>query len=67
MRGPEGASDLRAGLALRDARARDNAECRARAAANPGLCAALLADRQRRGFQSIDWVEYFRNLGINYP
>lgn len=37
---------------------------RAAAMANTELCAALLADAQRRGQTEIDWAEYFRNSGM---
>lgn len=59
--------DLAACLALRDARARENAQARDRARSNPALAAALIADAQRRGLSEIDWADYFRNVDINYP
>jgi len=67
MRGLGFASDLRACLALRDARAAENAAARARVLANVELCAQLQSDAMRRGQREIDWPEYFRNAGINYP
>lgn len=60
-------ADLRACLAVRDARAAENAVARATAKANFELSAALLADAKRRGFAGIDWIGYFQNAGINYP
>lgn len=61
------AADLRTCLALRDARAAENAEARRRAKANVELCAHLAADAKRRGLPGIDWAEYFRSTGVNYP
>lgn len=60
-------ADLRACLALRDARARENAAARERAMANPELRAALLDAARRRGQAEIDWPDYFRNIDVNYP
>lgn len=60
-------ADLRACLALRDARARENAARRQRAQADAELCAMLLAEARRCGRSEVDWSEYFRNAGINYP
>ncbi len=67
MRGLGSQADLRACLALRDARAAENAAARARVLANVELCAQLASDAQRRGQREIDWADYFRNAGINYP
>lgn len=55
------AADFAACLALSDARKAEDAKRRAAAQANPELCAALLADAQRRGEPGINWPEYFRN------
>lgn len=67
MRGLGFAADLRVCLALRDARAAENAVARARVLANVELCAQLQNDATRRGLREIDWPDYFRNAGINYP
>ncbi len=67
MRGLGFRADLRACLALRDARAAENAAARARVLANVELCAQLASAAQRRGQREIDWADYFRNAGINYP
>lgn len=67
MRGLGFQADLRACLALRDARAAENAIARARVLANVELCAQLQSDSQRRGQREIDWADYSRNAGINYP
>ncbi len=61
------AEDYRACLALRDVRAAENASARGRAKSNVELCAELLSDARRRGHSGIDWTDYFRNAGINYP
>lgn len=61
------AADLRACLALRDARARENFEARRRAQANDELRSLLLDEAKRRGLAEIDWIEYFRNTGVCYP
>jgi predicted solute-binding protein len=61
------ASDLRACLALRDERAKENAAARDRAVANAKLVSILQEDAARRGLDRIQWDEYFRNIGINYP
>jgi hypothetical protein len=55
------ARDVNAMLALSDARKAEDAERRARAQANPELCAALLAQAKQAGRDQIDWPEYFRN------
>jgi len=60
-------ADIRACLALRDASARANAAARARCTNNSELASILLDDAKRRGRTSIDWTEYFRSIGINYP
>ena len=59
--------DLRAMIALQQARKAENAKARAACLANVELCQCLLADAKRRGQAAIDWPEYFRNLDINYP
>jgi hypothetical protein len=61
------ADDLRACLALRDQRARENAAARARMMANHELVAALAAAAELRGEQAIDWPAYFRELGVSLP
>lgn len=61
------AAALLACLALRDARARENAAARTLARGNAKLSAVLLDEAKRRGQSEIDWVEYFRGAGINYP
>ena len=60
-------NDMSALLALRDARAQENADARRACQENAQLCRTLLSDAQRRGQTEIDWPEYFRNLDINYP
>lgn len=55
------AKDLAKMLKLSDERKAENAAARARAQANPGLCAVLLAAAKQRGQAGIDWPEYFRN------
>jgi hypothetical protein len=55
------ARDLAACLALSNERKREDAARRARAQANPELCAWLLADARRRGLAGIDWPAYFRD------
>lgn len=58
---------LRAMLALRDWRASENAQARAKCMADASLVAHLQRDAERRGQKAINWVEYFQNLDINYP
>lgn len=58
------ARDLAFCLALSDARKRENAQARCEAQSNRELCVMLLAEAKRRGQSEIDWVEYFRNAGI---
>lgn len=60
-------ADLRACLAARDQRARENAAARQRCRDNPELGALLAADARRRGLPAVDWQDYFRQIGINYP
>lgn len=60
-------SDLRACMALRDKRAAENAAARARCLSNESLRETLQAEAERRGRREIDWVNYFRELDINYP
>ena len=60
-------ADFAACLALRDQRARENAQARERCRSNAELCAVLLTDTQRRGQSVIDWPDYFRNVDVNYP
>lgn len=67
MRGLGFQADLRACLALRAALAAENAAARARVLADVELCAQLESDALRRGQREIDWPDYFRNAGINYP
>lgn len=59
--------DLHICLAARDARAAENAAARARMAGDPQLVAALQSIAKRLGQKDVDWVEYFRNQGVNYP
>lgn len=56
------ARDLRASLAISDARKAENAAWRLRMQNNPEICAALLESAQRRGESRINWAEYFRNI-----
>jgi hypothetical protein len=55
------ASDYRA---LSDARKAENRAQRAAARANSSLRSKLLNEAVRRGKREIDWLDYFRNLGI---
>jgi hypothetical protein len=60
------ARDLRASLALSDARKAENAAARARARGKSELVAELERDSERRGFRGqIDWADYFRNAWIS--
>ena len=57
--------DLRASLAISDARTAENAAIRIRMQNNAELRAALLAAAHRRGDSEINWPEYFRNVRVN--
>ena len=59
------ARDLRASLAVSDARKAENAAIRARMQNDAELRAALLAVARLRGESEIDWPEYFRNARVN--
>jgi spore cortex formation protein SpoVR/YcgB (stage V sporulation) len=61
------ARDLRAFDAERQARKAENARRRAECQADQKLVEALETEARRRGEPGIDWVDYFRNLDINYP
>jgi hypothetical protein len=58
------AADYRAMLALSDQRKAENKAARARARADSALRGELLNQAVRRGQTAIDWLEYFRNIGI---
>lgn len=58
------ALDLAACVALERARKAEVSAARLSAKNNPGLCAALLSDAQRRGGESINWDEYFLQMGM---
>lgn len=59
------ARDLRASLAISDARKAENAAIRTRMQGDAELRAVLLATAQRRGESEINWPEYFRNVRVN--
>lgn len=59
-------ADLQAMIALRDAKARENAERRAACMASEFFARALAEEASRTG-RSVDWTEYFRGLDINHP
>ena len=58
------ARDLRACLALSDARKAENAAIRERLQQNPALRALLREEAERRGEPEIDWTGYFSRLGV---
>jgi hypothetical protein len=55
--------DLKAMLALSDARKRENAESRLHCKQNASLVAHLTAEAVRRGVP-LDWDDYFRQIGV---
>lgn len=57
------ANDLRAMLALTDARKAENAARRAACMADKGLESLLRSEAERRG-EVFSWVAYFRDAGI---
>lgn len=57
------ARDLAVMVRLSDERKRENAAARARCKANVELVELLTSEAARRG-RSLDWNEYFRNIGI---
>jgi hypothetical protein len=58
------AADYRAMLALSDERKAENKAARARARGNSALRSELLNQAVQRGQLAIDWLDYFRNVGI---
>lgn len=58
------ASDLRASLAISDARKAENVATRKRMQGNVELREVLLNSARLRGELEIDWPAYFRNLGV---
>lgn len=57
-------ADYAACLALSDALKAENAAVRARCMADTALASHLLQDAKRRGKSTIDWDQYFRNIGF---
>jgi len=56
--------DLKACLALANARRAENAVIRARMQADAELSATLLEIAKRRGQTAIDWTGYFSRAGV---